>query len=340
MIYNNISPTFVIYISIKKMIVMVTQQERKKKVHVCGDVLSYMDCLGKEKYDSGKEGTAGLYKATHHQLEQFLGKGAFHLKRVNSHLVQDFVTYLQSLSLSQNSVSNYTSIFRATYNAAVSEKLVTPKENPFQKVYLRPVQTYKRSVGMDVIKEITNLNLKSNKRLDFARDLFLFSFMACGMAFVDLAHLTHANIRGNVLVYYRVKTKTEIRVTITSGMRRLLDKYADAGSDLLFPVLKSPDASYENYKVALRTYNRRLATIGNKLSTPVKLTSYVARHSWAMRAKVNLVPISVISQALGHTSEKTTQFYLSSLDQTVIDQANLKIINFVEKWANGKPCKN
>lgn len=193
---------------------------------------------------------------------------------------------------------------------------------------------------MDVIKEITNLNLKSNKRLDFARDLFLFSFMACGMAFVDLAHLTRANIRGNVLVYYRVKTKTEIRVTITSGMRRLLDKYADVGSDLLFPVLKSPDASYENYKVALRTYNRRLATIGNKLSTPVKLTSYVARHSWAMRAKVNLVPISVISQALGHTSEKTTQFYLSSLDQTVIDQVNLKIINFVEKWANGKPCKN
>ena len=43
---------------------MVTLQEREKKVHVCGDVLSYMDCLGKEKYDSGKEGTAGLYKAT------------------------------------------------------------------------------------------------------------------------------------------------------------------------------------------------------------------------------------------------------------------------------------
>lgn len=319
---------------------MATQQVREKRTSVCGNVLSYMDSLEKEKYDSGKKGTAGLYKATRNRLEQFLGNSALHIKRVNSHLVQDFVAHLQLQALSQNSVSNYTSIFRAAYNTAISDNLITPGENPFQKVYLRPIQTCKRSIGADVIKDITLLNLKANKSLDFARDLFMFSFMACGMAFVDLAHLTHANIRGNQLFYYRVKTKMEIRVTITSGMRRLLNKYAETGSELLFPVLKSLDASYESYKVALRTYNRRLATIGNKLSVPVKLTSYVARHSWAMRAKEKFVPITVIGQALGHTSEKTTQFYLSSLDQTFIDRVNLKIIDFVEKWMSKKYCDN
>lgn len=319
---------------------MTTQQVREKRTSVSRNVLSYMNSLEKEKYNSGKKGTAGLYKATRNRLEQFLGKPILHMKRVNNHLVQDFIAHLQSQALSQNSVSNYTSIFRAAYNAAVSDNLITPGENPFKKVYLRPIQTYKRSVGADVIKDITLLNLKENKRLDFARDLFMFSFMTCGMAFVDLAHLTRANIHGSHLIYYRVKTKTEIRVTITSGMRRLLEKYADIGSDLLFPVLKSPDASYESYKVALRTYNRRLATIGNKLAVPVKLTSYVARHSWAMRAKERSVPITVIGQALGHTSEKTTQFYLSSLDQTFIDRVNLKIIDFVEKWMGKKYCEN
>ena len=332
MIGNNISLIFVVYIS-SKMIVMVIQQEKeKKKKYVYGDVLSYMDYLEREKYNSGKKGTASLYKATRNQLEHFLNKRDFNMKRINSRLVQEFVGHLQSLSLSQNSVSNYTSIFRAAYNAAVSEKLVTPEENPFQKVYLRPIQTYKRSVGAKVIKEITCMDLKSKKNLRFARDLFLFSFMACGIAFVDLAHLTRANIRGNQLVYYRVKTKREIRITITSGMRRLLDKYADPESELLFPILKSPDTSYESYKVALRTYNRRLAVIGNMLSVPVKLTSYVARHSWAMRAKENSVSVAIIGQILGHTSEKTTQFYLESLDQAIIDRANLKIINFVEQW--------
>lgn len=311
---------------------MRAQQAKGEKKYVYGDVLSYMDYLQKGKHDSGREGTAALYKATRNQLEQFWGKRKFHFKRVNSHLVQDFVTHLQSLSLSQNSVSNYTSIFRAAYNSAVSDHLVTPAENPFLKVYLRPIQTYKRSVGSQVIKEMIRLNLKESKRLDFARDLFLFSFMACGMAFIDLAHLTRANIRGNLLVYYRVKTKTEIRVTITQGMRRLLDKYAVANSDLLFPVLKSVDASYDSYKVALRTYNRRLADIGNKLSTPVKLTSYVARHSWAMCAKENAASVAIIGQALGHTSEKTTHFYLKNLDQSVLDRVNMKIIGFLEKW--------
>lgn len=319
---------------------MIAQQVKENKKTVCKNLLSYISSLEKEKLESGQRGTAGLYKATRYQLEQFLGKRKFNMKRVNSHLVNDFVVHLRSRSLSQNSVSNYTSIFRAAYNMAVSDHLITPVENPFQKVYLRPISTHKRSVGANVIKDITLLDLKRKKNLNFARDLFLFSFMACGMAFVDLAHLTRANIHGNVLVYYRIKTKTEIRVTITLGMRRLLNKYADPNSELLFPVLNSVDASYESYKVALRTYNRRLATIGNMLSTPIKITSYVARHSWAMRAKEHSASVAEIGQALGHTSETTTRFYLSNLDQSVIDRVNMKIIGFVEKWIIGNQFKD
>lgn len=299
-----------------------------------------MDSIQKEMYASGKKGTAGLYKATRTKVASFIGQRTLNFKQVDTQLVTDFIAYLESLSLSRNSVSNYTSIFKATYNKAVSENLVISQENPFQKFHLRPVQSYKRSVDVNVIKEMTQMDFKANKRLDFARDLFLFCFMACGMAFVDLAHLTTKNIHGNTLVYYRVKTKTEIRVTITPAMRYLLQKYANACSRLLFPILKSEDASYESYKVALRTYNRRLAKIGNMLSSPIKLTSYVARHTWAMCAKAQSLPIAVISQALGHTSERTTLFYLDSLDQSVIDQANIKIIGFIEKWMNKQHFEN
>ena len=314
------------------------EQRKKKTAHIC--LLSYMDYLEKNKHISGKNGTAALYRATHNRLALFLGKGKLSIKRINAQLVNDFISYLQSQNLSRNSVTNYTSIFRSAYNSALSENLITLKTNPFQKLCLRPISTYKRSVAMNVIKEMTQLNLSDNKSLDFARDLFLFSFMACGMPFVDLAHLTRNNIRGNVIVYYRVKTKTEIRVTITPGMRRILEKYADKNSELLFPVLQSKDASYETYKVALRTYNRRLEKIGDKICCPVKLTSYVARHSWAMRAKENSVSAIKIGQALGHTSEKTTQVYLSDLDQSVIDRVNLKITGFVEKWVSKSTFKN
>lgn len=317
---------------------MVKTQNKEKIAH--GNILSYMVYLEKDKCASGKNGTAAIYKATRNKLSLFVGKDKLNLKRINTQLVNGFVDYLQSISLSHNSVSNYASAFRSVYNSAVSENLVTPKENPFQKLHLRPIPSYKRSVGINVIKEMMQMDLGGNKRLDFARDLFLFSFMACGMTFVDLSHLTRKNLHGNVLVYYRIKTKTEIRVTITPGMRYLLEKYSDVESELLFPVLKSVDASYETYKVALRTYNRRLDKIGNLLNSPVKLTSYVARHSWAMCAKENSASVAVIGQALGHTSERTTKFYLSDLDQSEIDRVNLKIIGFVEKWMNKRKSKS
>ena len=318
---------------------METSYVKEVKRNFRGNLLNYISFLEKEKSGSAQS-TASLYKVTLGHLERFVGTDILKMKQVTPLLVKDFVSYLQSLNLSPNSVTNYTSIFRTVFNSAVAENLVTPETNPFQKIHLRPVSTYKRSVGIQVIKDMTELDLKGKKRLDFARDLFLFSFMACGMAFVDLAHLTQNNVRGNVLVYYRVKTKTEIRVTITSGMRRLLEKYARENSNLLFPVLQSEEVSYERYKVALRTYNRRLATIGDMIDCPVKLTSYVARHSWAMQAKENSVSVAVISQALGHTSEKTTLFYLKELDQNIIDRVNLKIIDFVEKWVSKSNCKN
>ena len=318
---------------------METSYVKEVKRSFRGNLLNYMSFLEKEKSGSAQS-TASLYKVTQGHLERFVGTDILKMKQVTPLLVKDFVSYLQSLNLSPNSVTNYTSIFRTVLNSAVSESLVTPETNPFQKIHLRPVSTYKRSVGIQVIKDMTELDLKGKKRLDFARDLFLFSFMACGMAFVDLAHLTRNNVRGNVLVYYRVKTKTEIRVTITSGMRRLLEKYARDNSNLLFPVLQSEEVSYERNKVAIITYNRRLAKIGDMIDCPVKLTSYVARHSWAMQAKENSVSVAVISQALGHTSERTTLFYLKELDQNIIDRVNLKIIDFVEKWVSKRSYKN
>ena len=65
--------------------------------------------------------------------------------------------------------------------------------------------------------------------------------------------------------------------------------------------------------------------IGARLHLSVKLTSYVPRHSWATEALRQNIPVAVISQAMGHTSEKTTRIYLAQLDQSVLNKANAKI---------------
>ena len=57
---------------------------------------------------------------------------------------------------------------------------------------------------------------------------------------------------------------------------------------------------------------------------------YVARHSWATAAQREGIPISVISEGLGHDNEKTTQIYLASIENSVVDKANRKILKLIE----------
>ena len=77
---------------------------------------------------------------------------------------------------------------------------------------------------------------------------------------------------------------------------------------------------------AAHNINRCLKIIGKELGLSVSLTLYVARHAWASIAKSKNVPLSVISEGMGHDSEATTRIYLASLDTVAIDKANSMIL--------------
>ena len=67
--------------------------------------------------------------------------------------------------------------------------------------------------------------------------------------------------------------------------------------------------------------NRYLKLIGEHLHLPIPLTTYVARHSFATVLKRSGVSTSIISESLGHSSEKITQIYLDSFENSQIDEA-------------------
>ena len=102
----------------------------------------------------------------------------------------------------------------------------------------------------------------------------------------------------------------------------------DQGEGYLLPIIRDGESharsSYRNvqYKV-----NQCLKEIGRMLGLKTPLTMYVARYSWASLAKSREVPLSVISDGLGHASERVTRIYLSTLDMNAVDEANRMIIN-------------
>ena len=83
------------------------------------------------------------------------------------------------------------------------------------------------------------------------------------------------------------------------------------------------------YDNALHLVNYRLKELSTMLKLQRPLTMYVARHSWASAAKSKNVPLSVISEGMGHDSEATTQIYLASLKTSVVDKANKMILGLL-----------
>lgn len=109
-------------------------------------------------------------------------------------------------------------------------------------------------------------------------------------------------------------------------MQEIIDKYPDCHTDYLLPVIRRHEEEQSQYRNALRLINNKLKEIAVLAGLQTNLTMYVSRHSWASIAKSKNIPLSVISEGMGHDSEATTQIYLASLDSAMIDRANRTIL--------------
>ena len=157
--------------------------------------------------------------------------------------------------------------------------------------------------------------------------MFLFSFYTRGMSFVDMAYLKKSDLKNGMLSYRRKKTGQQLHIRWERCMQEIVEKHPNTTTEYLLPVITDPAGSdRKQYENALHLVNRKLKKVAEMAGLSVTLTMYVARHAWASTAKCKNIPLSVISEGMGHDSETTTQIYLASLDTSVIDEANKLIL--------------
>lgn len=273
-------------------------------------------------------GTAKNYEYAMHSFSQFLGSD-IPFATITEQLIENYNAFLVRRGIVRNSVSFYMRILRAVYNKAVRRHIIE-QANPFQNVYTGIDKTKKRAIDEKLIAKLYKLKLPLGTSIELTRDIFIFSYCTRGMAFVDIAYLRKTDIQGGVIHYSRRKTGQLLSVKIEPDIREILERYACHTKDIpyVFPILVSSDAyeAYKQYRTAINIYNRKLKELSKMVSADCCLTSYSARHSWAAAARKHNAPISVISAGLGHTSEKTTQIYLTSLENSAIDIVNHGII--------------
>lgn len=287
----------------------------------------------------GKNGTAATYRTALSSFMRFCDHREVPMEAISSDLMLHYESWLRNQGICKNCSSAYMRSLRSVYNRAVDSGLI-PQKHPFLHVYTGVDKTAKRAVSLETIRSLKNLDLADRPGLAFARDLFMFSFYTRGMAFVDMAFLKHSDIRDGYLCYVRRKTRQQLCIRWEECMQTTVDQLFEHAAhhackerniSFLLPIIRKSGNQWQQYKSCQRLVNHHLKTISTMIdaTADIPLTMYVARHSWASIARSKDIPLSVISEALGHNNEQTTQIYLGSLETSRIDEANRKIIGFL-----------
>ena len=304
----------------------------------------YVDVFAKQVVsdleEAGRFGTARSYRSLASAWSKFAAQSRYHFSQLDEHTVFAFGEYLFRRGNRRNTVSFYLRTLHALYNRARRCGYAPTYGDPFREVSFKPARTPKLAVPRSLLRTLAGRDF-GDSELNEARDMFLFSFYARGMSFVDMCYLRKTKVWNEALHYERQKTHQVFSVALTPQLREIISRYDDPASPWVLPCMQRgmlssankqedvngdvpPASLYNFYCMALHYYLTLLKEISRRLGCR-NLTFNVARHTWATEARSMGVPTPHISEGLGHTSERTTRIYLASLDKHTVDEVNERV---------------
>ena len=284
--------------------------------------LTYIQNLKKEK----RIRYAGMLEVSYNSFVKFNKHLDIPFSDIDVAWLKKYELWMKGQNLSVNTISTRIRHLRAVFNLAIAEHSIKNDCYPFRtyKVSRLNRQTPKRAIAKKDVMKIMRYQGKSYMEC-LAIDVFTFSYLNAGINFIDIAKLKHPNIVESHLIYNREKTKKLIHIPLQPKALEIIVKYQNDKSPYLFPILspfhKTEIQIANRLHKVLAKINKHLKEIGEKLKLPIPLTTYVARHSYATVLKRAGVSTSIISESLGHSSERVTQIYLDSFDNEQINNA-------------------
>ncbi|WP_158600203.1 site-specific integrase [Fibrisoma montanum] len=317
----------------------VTEASKKPRRERKGVMLlSYLQEIYEQLLAAQRVGNANVYRDTRRVLAKFLTDKDCPLSTISVQFLNRFETYLRGEGCADTTMSVYFRTLRAAMNRAISEKLLPADLYPFSRNSAQrdkfslakfDLGTRKRAITKDEIRAIEALDLPT-PRLMLAKHLFLFSYYAGGINYVDMAQLRWRNVQGGRLQYVRQKTGGLFNLKLSAVAQSILDYYypfTESGLESYVFGILSTERHRLPQQIANRLHkikgqvNTDLKTIGKKAGIATPLTTYVARHSFGTVLRKSGVSDALISQAFQHTTERTTRIYLDSFENELIDEA-------------------
>ena len=271
------------------------------------------------------EGTKSIYRQTLDKVLKF-DKKADRLKfeDITKRWLTDFDTFLSKTMKSENAKAVHYRNIRTVFNAAIDDEITTAY--PFRKFKIKSSETKKRSLSIQQLRIFLNAELEEH--MERYRDIFMLSFMLCGINIVDLCQLKE--IENGRIEYRRAKTHKLYSIKVEPEAKAIINRYK--GDEWLLNIMDNYGKTCDFNRNLKRGLDAVIAHINKSLDRKDRLpriSSYWARHTWATIAAELDFPIETISAALGHSYGCSTTSIYIKFNQKKIDVANRKVIDFV-----------
>ncbi len=277
---------------------------------------------------ANRHGSAARFRQLLTSLRRFRNGRDLTVHELDASLVEAYEAWMRSQNLKRNTRSFYHCRLRTIYNHLLTSGLIEPSPRPpFANVFTGMDTTAKRAISKCAIMSIQRLDLTDHPSQNMARNLFLLSFCLRGMSFIDMAYLRKSDIHNGTLTYCRHKTGRQLSIRWEPLMQRLVDSLPPTQTAYLLPIITKEGAEgRRQYTTMMKRVNRTLKDVALKAGIHLPISTYWTRHSWSTIARDSNISISIISEALGHTSIATTQIYLDSISNDKVDEANRLIL--------------
>lgn len=309
----------------------------KPKAPKTANMIALIDQLEAEFNADNRIGNAKIYKSLRNSLVTFNGSECLYFDQINLDFLQRYEKSFTERGVKLNSAFVFMRTLKTAVNTARKRGLIEKDFDPYENysfLKFRKIKTKKRKISKEEILMIANLDTKEHTWQRHAQNIFMFSYYNFGINFVDIAYLKWDNINKQRLSYTRKKTGDVFDIKLNEPSKAILDYYKNNphpdANNYIFPILSSvhkTDKSIDNrVRKVIQIVNKSLRIIAAECGIDEHLTTYVARHSFANVLKQNKVPTSVISEMMGHETERITQVYLDSFGDETIDEAAKKLI--------------
>lgn len=291
------------------LIESLTQEEFENPVYQ-----SFIDfCHDELKRPAIKPNTIKRQKSWLKILQEF--KDDILFEEITFTFLNKYNRYLHKRYSNNRTIHGHHRIMKTYINLAIKLDHIPPGTNPYDKFTLKLIEPDRVFLSKDELSRLKALNIpKELVHLEQIRDMFLFSCYT-GLRISDLLTLAPIHIQQSkegIEIHKRMeKTEKIIRHPISLLFRKRGAKYSDPEHLLLKALEAKPDIKdhYPIFKMRAQHYNRELKRLARMVGINKKITSHVARRTFATTMAPLVHPV-VLKALLYHSKMETTMLYV------------------------------